>query len=115
MVRETGDERTIEIVEVERREVLHLRRIVDVTLGRIETLWDSSGGGFYRYAGAPDWTEPATEKTLEDNAEVLYQISEFFAPDKSIGLRFDDPKLGIHWPLPVSCISKKDRSWPLFP
>ncbi len=52
-------------------------------------------------------------QTLEDNAEVFYQISEFYAPDKATGLRFDDPKLGIVWPLPVSCISEKDQNWAL--
>jgi dTDP-4-dehydrorhamnose 3,5-epimerase len=52
-------------------------------------------------------------QTLADETEVFYQISEFYAPDKSTGLRFDDPKLGIQWPLPVSVINDKDRSWPL--
>jgi dTDP-4-dehydrorhamnose 3,5-epimerase len=51
-------------------------------------------------------------QTLEDNTEVFYQISEFYTPEKSTGLRFDDPKLGIPWPLPVTSISEKDRSWP---
>lgn len=52
-------------------------------------------------------------QTLEDGTEVLYQISEFYAQDKATGLRFDDPKLGIHWPVEVSCISEKDQNWPL--
>lgn len=50
-------------------------------------------------------------QTLEDNTEALYQISEFYAPDQSAGLRYDDPKLGIHWPLPVAAMSDRDRSW----
>ncbi|MGA9778098.1 MAG: dTDP-4-dehydrorhamnose 3,5-epimerase [Verrucomicrobiia bacterium] len=54
-------------------------------------------------------------ETLVDETEVFYQISEFYAPAKSIGLRFDDPKLGIQWPLPVSVINDKDRNWPLLP
>jgi dTDP-4-dehydrorhamnose 3,5-epimerase len=52
-------------------------------------------------------------QTLEDDTEVMYQISEYYAPDQSTGFRFDDPKLGIRWPLPVTEISPKDRQWPL--
>ncbi|HWY30782.1 MAG TPA: dTDP-4-dehydrorhamnose 3,5-epimerase [Candidatus Acidoferrum sp.] len=52
-------------------------------------------------------------QTLEGDTEVFYQISEFFAPDLARGLRFDDPKLGIKWPLPVATIAEKDRNWPL--
>lgn len=52
-------------------------------------------------------------QTLEDETEVLYQISAFHAPDKATGVRYDDPKLRINWPLPVSAIAEKDRNWPL--
>lgn len=52
-------------------------------------------------------------QTLDSNTEVFYQISEFFTPDLARGLRFDDPKLGIKWPLPIAAISDKDRNWPL--
>jgi dTDP-4-dehydrorhamnose 3,5-epimerase len=52
-------------------------------------------------------------QTLEDDTAIFYQISEFYAPDKSTGLGFDDPKLGITWPLPVTAIADKDRTWPL--
>jgi len=52
-------------------------------------------------------------QTLEDNTEVYYQMSEFYAPKLGRGLRYDDPKLGIHWPLSVSSISAQDLSWPL--
>jgi dTDP-4-dehydrorhamnose 3,5-epimerase len=51
-------------------------------------------------------------QTLADETEVFYHISEFYAPDKSTGLRFDDPKLGIPWPRPVTMINDKDRNWP---
>ena len=49
--------------------------IVEVTLARIETLWDAGSGGFYRYADGSDWSRPATEKTLDDNAAVLRRFS----------------------------------------
>ena len=52
-------------------------------------------------------------QTLADETEVFYQISEYFAPERSTGLRFDDPKLGISWPLPVAVMNDKDRNWPL--
>ena len=52
-------------------------------------------------------------QTLEDNAEVFYQISAFFAPDSARGLRFDDPKLGVKWPLSLTTMSDKDRNWAL--
>jgi dTDP-4-dehydrorhamnose 3,5-epimerase len=51
-------------------------------------------------------------QTLEDDTEVFYQMSEFYAPELAQGLRYDDPKLGIKWPLAVVCISDKDRAWP---
>ena len=52
-------------------------------------------------------------QTLADGSDVLYQMSEFHAPDRAAGVRFDDPRLGIQWPLPVAEISGKDRNWPL--
>jgi dTDP-4-dehydrorhamnose 3,5-epimerase len=53
-------------------------------------------------------------QVLEDETEVFYQISAFYAPEQSTGIRYNDPKLGIRWPLPVTAISDKDRNWPLF-
>jgi dTDP-4-dehydrorhamnose 3,5-epimerase len=52
-------------------------------------------------------------QTLEDDTEVFYQMSQFYAPDHAAGLRYNDPELGIAWPLPVSVMSDKDRTWPL--
>lgn len=49
-------------------------------------------------------------QTLEDETEVFYQMSEFYAPELSVGLRYDDPKLGIKWPLPVSSVSERDQT-----
>jgi dTDP-4-dehydrorhamnose 3,5-epimerase len=53
-------------------------------------------------------------QTLTDNAEIIYQISEFYAPDSAGGYRYDDPAFGITWPLSVSVISERDLSWPAF-
>ena len=52
-------------------------------------------------------------QTLEDGTEVFYQMSEFYTPELAKGLRYDDPKLGIRWPLPVTCISDRDEKWAL--
>lgn len=54
-------------------------------------------------------------QTLQDGTEVSYQMSEFYAPELAAGLRYDDPKLRIAWPLAVSSISDKDQSWTLLP
>lgn len=50
-------------------------------------------------------------QTLTDDAEVTYQVSHAYAPGTERGLRYDDPALGLTWPLPVTVISAKDRSW----
>jgi dTDP-4-dehydrorhamnose 3,5-epimerase len=49
--------------------------------------------------------------TLKDNTELAYLISESHTPDAESGLRYDDPMLGIGWPLPVSVISPRDTAW----
>lgn len=51
--------------------------------------------------------------TLTDDAEVAYQVGEFYAPGFERGLRYDDPALGIQWPVPVTVLSDKDAAWPL--
>ena len=48
-----------------------LSHIVEITLDRLGSLWDPDHGGFYRYAERGDWSQPGTEKTLEDNAALL--------------------------------------------
>jgi dTDP-4-dehydrorhamnose 3,5-epimerase len=54
-------------------------------------------------------------QTLKDDTEVLYQASEFYAPDAEAGFRWDDPAIGIEWPETAArVISDKDRSWPDF-
>jgi dTDP-4-dehydrorhamnose 3,5-epimerase len=52
-------------------------------------------------------------QALEDKSETSYQVGEFYTPGCEGGLRYDDPALGLSWPLPVTEISDKDRSWPL--
>lgn len=51
-------------------------------------------------------------ETMEDSTEIFYQISEFFRPEYSRGVRWDDPELNIDWPLPVTVISPRDSRQP---
>lgn len=53
-------------------------------------------------------------QALTDGAEVSYQVSTVYTPGSERGIRFDDPALGLSWPMPVTVISAKDRSWPDF-
>jgi dTDP-4-dehydrorhamnose 3,5-epimerase len=50
-------------------------------------------------------------QALTDNVEVGYLISAFYEPSAASGVRHDDPAFGIEWPLSVTVISEKDRSW----
>jgi dTDP-4-dehydrorhamnose 3,5-epimerase len=53
-------------------------------------------------------------QTLEDGSEVAYQISSYHRPEAARGIRWNDRILNIHWPLPVSMMSARDREWPDF-
>jgi dTDP-4-dehydrorhamnose 3,5-epimerase len=52
-------------------------------------------------------------QALEDKTETSYQMGEFYTPGSEGGLLYNDPLVGLSWPLPVTEISEKDRSWPL--
>lgn len=52
--------------------------------------------------------------TLVDDTEISYFTSEFYAPGKDRGIRWDDPQFGIRLPLAPAVISDKDRTWPNF-
>lgn len=53
--------------------------------------------------------------TLEDNAEVYYLVSEHYQPGAEQGVRWNDPKFSIDWPIKDNLImSDKDRVWPDF-
>lgn len=51
-------------------------------------------------------------QTLTDATDVLYQIAGRHVPDAARGARWDDPALGIDWPLPVAVLSERDAGWP---
>lgn len=52
--------------------------------------------------------------TLEPDTEALYFVDAFYAPEAERGMRWDDPALGIEWPLEPRVISEKDRTHPDF-
>ncbi len=54
--------------------------------------------------------------SLDDNSEVFYQMSTHYSPEHSRGVRWDDPALGIEWPVEVKTVSIQDQKYPdLFP
>jgi dTDP-4-dehydrorhamnose 3,5-epimerase len=54
-------------------------------------------------------------QTLEDNTEVVYQMSEFYHPESARGLRWNDPAFGIRWPPAERRImAERDASYPDF-
>jgi dTDP-4-dehydrorhamnose 3,5-epimerase len=51
--------------------------------------------------------------TLTDDAEITYQASRPYVREAAGGRRYDDPALGIEWPIEIAVVSEQDRSWPL--
>jgi len=56
--------------------------------------------------------------SLEDHTEVLYKTTDFYYPEYDAGIRWNDPNLGISWPLAQygissAIISEKDAQLPL--
>jgi len=51
---------------------------------------------------------------LTDETEVLYKVSAEYAPEAEGGIAWDDPDLGIPWPVGVEAatLSPRDRRWP---
>lgn len=52
-------------------------------------------------------------QALDDDCEVFYEVTDYYAPELERGVRYDDPVLAIELPLPVTEISAKDLAWPL--
>ena len=53
-------------------------------------------------------------QTLADNAEVFYQMTDYYAPEFTRGVCWNDPAFAIKWPMPPEVISDKDREHPRF-
>jgi dTDP-4-dehydrorhamnose 3,5-epimerase len=54
--------------------------------------------------------------TMAPDTEVTYKVDAYYAPNRDLGIRFDDPDLAIAWPIPPQqvVLSDKDRSLPWF-
>ncbi len=51
-------------------------------------------------------------QTLEPDSELIYFSSCPYSPEFESALRYDDPVIGIQWPVSVSTVSERDRSHP---
>ncbi len=49
---------------------------------------------------------------LSETAEVLYKTTEEYSPEHEAGIIWDDPEIGIDWPMKNPILSPKDASWP---
>ena len=49
---------------------------------------------------------------LEEECSLFYQMSEFYHPDLARGVRWNDPALGIQWPLAAADVSERDQKLP---
>ncbi len=104
-------------------------KLVRVTRGAIfDVVVDirKSSPSFGRWIGleisAEKWNQILVPKgfahgfmTLREDTEVIYKVTDFYAPAHDRSIRFDDPAIGIDWPLsPAEAqLSDKDRRAPL--
>ena len=99
-------------------------KIVRCTKGKaFEVLVDirENSGSFHKWTSV-DLSEGKSEvlyvpegfalgfQTLSDTTELLLQMSEYFQPESTLGIKWNDPKIGIKWPLECTVISNKDES-----
>lgn len=52
--------------------------------------------------------------SLVDESELLYLVTEYYSPESERGIRWNDPKFNIRWPIMPVEISEKDNSHPFF-
>lgn len=51
---------------------------------------------------------------LSESAHVLYKVSNFYNPETEKSFRYDDPRIGIKWPIEKPILSERDRNAPGF-
>ena len=51
---------------------------------------------------------------LSERAEMLYKVTEEYAPQYEAGIIWNDPDLAIQWPINNPILSPRDRAWPPF-
>jgi dTDP-4-dehydrorhamnose 3,5-epimerase len=52
-------------------------------------------------------------QTLEDDSQIMYLTSQVYSPEHERGVRWNDPAIGVEWPLEPTVVSDKDQSWSL--
>lgn len=52
-------------------------------------------------------------QALEDDTEFLYMTDAYYVAGAERGVRFDDPRLALPWPLPARDVAERDLQWPL--
>lgn len=52
-------------------------------------------------------------QTLTDDAEIFYMMGAAYVPELARGVRWDDPEIGVQWPLPPVALSPRDMALPL--
>ena len=50
--------------------------------------------------------------TLTEDTELLYLMDEFYAPELARGVRWNDPRFAIEWPVEPALLSDRDRDYP---
>jgi dTDP-4-dehydrorhamnose 3,5-epimerase len=50
---------------------------------------------------------------LSDHAEVVYHTSTEYSPEHESGIMWDDPAVGVRWPIANPIVSDRDKQWPL--
>jgi len=90
--------------------IIDLRKESNTFLDRIELELNST---LYNMLYIPEGMGMGIQ-TLEDNSELFYQMTQVYAPDFSSGIPWNDPFFNIKWPLKVSEISEKDKTWNMF-
>ena len=53
-------------------------------------------------------------QTLQPDTEVHYRVSAYYAPEAEAGVRWNDPAIGIEWPMSDPILSEKDQNLPDF-
>jgi len=52
-------------------------------------------------------------QTLTDDCELIYHHTELYTPGAEAGVQYNDPRIGINWPLAPTEISERDKQHPL--
>ena len=52
-------------------------------------------------------------QVMDRESELLYLHTEYYNPEAEGGVRYDDPAIGIEWPLKPTDLSERDKSHPL--